>query len=232
MTRKARLWQAAALMPLLAIGACSHAIRLPPELETAERLPVEARGGLTSAREIRFGGYEAADIRRSWARGSGVSVGLGRGGGSRGRATASYEYRFRAGDEEGERVGCEAVSSRQAVGMGSVEVEAGSRFDVSCAGAGADGWRLALRAVRNAQPAGTLRAGDASYEVQGVGSGGGLVVASTHGFEIRKGGRAVAAVQKGSPASVWLSPDLPEPDRAIVASAAAALLLLQRIQAD
>jgi hypothetical protein len=222
-----------ALASLIALNsACAARMEVPAELASAERLSVEKRSGMGTVRELRFGAFEVLDVERSWTRGSGVGAGTGRVEASRNAARQSYAFGFGAAGSEPTRVDCEATAAREAVGVRSVEMETAARRDLSCAPQGGSSWRLMLTANGNEHPVGTLAAGTRRYHVQGLGKGGHLVPAMTSGFEIRRDGRVVAAVQTAGRSSVWLGRDLDDPDRAQVAAAISALLLFERIEAD
>lgn len=236
MTMKTRLLVLALATSLSACASAS--MEIPPELESVERLPVEGRSGWRASQRAAFGPWEATDVDRSWTKGSGWRIGVGPIGGGSDNAAQEYTFRFLEEGAEVGRIACAAVGSRNTGTSRIVDIDLSSSEALECRqpADGADEeplWDLVVEAVREGHLEGFLRLGQDRYVVSSTGTGGKLLPASRHGFEIRDlSNNVVAAVETANDGAVILSPELTGPVRTTFAAAAAALLLYERVEGD
>jgi hypothetical protein len=222
-------------LPLLLAACASAGMTLPGELASAERMPVEGRGGWRASQRAAFGPYEATDVDRSWTRGSGWRVGAGPIGGGTNRAAQEYVFRFLEGGEERGWVRCATWGSRGTLST-VVDVDLSARVGLECAqyapGDEEPVWDLVLGATRDRHLEGHLRLGEHRYAVVSTGPGGGLTPADPFGFEIRDGERALAAVEIVNEGAVWLAPEVVGERRTAFAAVAAGLLLYDPLNTE
>ena len=67
--------RAAIVLVIPILSACAAAtMDVPTDLASVAPMPVEGRGRLFEDQEARFGAWEAADVDRSWTRGTSQST--------------------------------------------------------------------------------------------------------------------------------------------------------------
>ncbi len=218
---------------IVLLPACQAArIPLPDDLTAGERWTVKGRQGWKLRETLRFGPYEAAGVRRSWTR--------GRDRGSdvveRRERRQYYSFALREDDVDTWLVKCETAHERGTIRTPVVDVDLRNRSRLSCALTEAEGsetWLLTLAEDRERPLEGRLD-GDASmFTVRGTSNlQKSLPGASTSGYYITSGDRAVAAVEVVNRGSVTLHPSLDSETKALLSAASAALLLLEELRTD
>lgn len=243
-------WLAAPALLIMA-GCATARMPVPAGLETADVLGVEGRGGWREGDVIRFGGFVASSIDRSWTKGSGMGTSAGRLGGNKVEARQGYRFAF-----EGEAavtwvVECETSGSRGTVGIGSVEIDASAQERLDCvltpepvadggpgwaAGPGlapiSGAWTLSLRSDRDPPLEGRATGPSGEYQVVAKRTGNRFVPGMLQGFEVRRGETIVAGVETVNDGSVRLAAGLSSSDRDVLASLAATLLLYRELPTD
>ncbi len=219
------------LLPL-AVGACQSAqMRLPETLTSAERMPVEGRQGWKLNERLRFGPFEAQDVRRSWTRGRDGRILMASGS----RRDQRYSFTLREGGQDHWRADCQADLAVVSIDVGVVEIEPANRSALDCRMQSLrepqEYWRLVLTESREHPLSGTLRGNGNALEVKGTNRlEQGLPTQMTTGYEIAEAERTLAAVEVVNSGAVWLQPDLDPARRILLSAAAAALLLLEDLR--
>lgn len=223
----------ACLVALSLAGGCATArMELPADMAAVEPIAVQGRQGFRVREGLRFGGYSAVDVRRSWTSGRDVRIDAY----AREQRAQEYGFTLRENDVPRWTVECEARVFVQGVEVVGVDVLKDDRSSLDCQlepAGGGDGWRLGLEEERERPLSGALSGPDGRYDVVGTNHiEGGVVPASqTTGYELRSGERVVGAVEVISGGAVRLRPELGAPERTLLAAAAAALLLLEDLRA-
>lgn len=224
----------AALPLAAALVGCSTA-RLPvPETLGTSPLPVERPTVRTPETGLAFGAYAAVDVERSWTRGRGARSPRARAGAAR----QSFAFTL-TGDVAPWRVACETtahdVTLRRTL---DVELTAGASLECTMHPDGADDadslpWRLVLRSRGDRPLQGTLAHRSDTFEIDGTEqTTRGLPLDETAGYVFRRGDHPVGAVETINDGAVWLHDALAPSDRTALAATAAALLLLDELDAE
>lgn len=201
-------------------------------MAAVEPIAVQGRQGLRIREGLRFGGYSAVDVRRSWTSGRDLRIDTY----ARERRAQEYAFTLREDDVPRWTVECEARVFVQGLEVASVSVLTDDRSSLDCRlepAGGGDGWRLGLEEQRERPLGGALSGPDGRYDVVGTNriEGGKLPASQTTGYELRSGERVVGAVEVIGGGAVRLRPELGATERAVLAAAAAALLLLEDLRA-
>jgi hypothetical protein len=221
------------LMTGTGTGCALAQMPVPESLAASERMTVSGRQGLRINQRVRFGSFEAHDVKRSWTRGS------DRGGESATRSTRVQEYRFnvRSGQEDRWFVSCRHEVEVMTVRTSVVDLSPVDRSALYCnlhpltGEAPEDAWEMELRETRDRPLSGSLRGRTDTLSVSGTNRvDRALAMAETTGFEIRDDERALAAVQVLNKGAVWLPSDPAPVRRDVLAAAAAALLLMDELK--
>lgn len=224
------------LLLLLLTGAmlfgCSTArIPVPDSLSDAERLPVEGRQGLKIRERLRFGPYEAAEIKRSWTRGSDLSVMIYEGN----KRVQRFTFVLQADNAPTWDVSCGAFLRMRTGHFPEVDVAFENRSELDCtlqALHADETWTLSLRGEDEQPLAGVLHADDSTLDVRGTRRlQKALSPGTTTGYEILDGIRATAAVEVINAGAVWLENQSSPSERDLLAATAASLLLYEDLRA-
>ncbi|MBA2244924.1 MAG: hypothetical protein H0W11_08200 [Gemmatimonadetes bacterium] len=219
------------LLPL-ALGACQTAqMRLPETLTSAQRMPVEGRQGWKLNERLRFGPFEAHEVRRSWTRGRDGRVLMASGS----QRDQRYSFTLREGGEDQWRAECQAALSVVSIDVGVVEIEPTNRSALDCRLQSlhepSEYWQLVLTESRERPLSGALRGRESTLGVKGTNRfERGLPTQMTTGYEIAEADRTLAAVEVVNSGAVWLQPDLDPARRKLLSATAAALLLLEDLR--
>lgn len=230
-----RMKRAVALGGVLVAACATAKLEVPPELSTAERLPVSGRLGWTATQSVRFGGWRADSVDRAWTRGRDVRINAY----SRETRQQGYAFTMRGpADAPAWRVECEAVVRVRGANVRGITVEAENRSSLDCelrpeAGPRSETWRLELDESGEKPLTGRLVMGESSFDVIGTNrvEGGALPAMVTTGYRIDRDGRARAAVEAMNDGAVWLNA-ADTREASLLAATAAALLLLEDLRAS
>jgi hypothetical protein len=207
------------------------AMRLPAELSSAERLPVEGRQGWKLLEQLRFGDVLVHRVERSLTKGDDVKVLFFRG--SKRRQTFGCAVSER-GQPGWQVLAATDLRRRAFDGDFTFELRNESGFSALLVPAGEGGaeWTLDLREKGEMPLAGTLRGAGERIEVRGTNklAGTPLRLGETAGYVFERGGRALAAVEVINRGAVWLSPDLDPALRPAIVAAVASLLLFEELR--
>jgi hypothetical protein len=239
LTRLADRWRpgmvTALVLVMCAASGCGTAkLAVPAELDATPRLAVSGRLGWMNTQAVRFGGYAADRVDRSWTRGGGVAIG----GFARDRRRQSYAFTLESSEGPPLRTECTANLIVKGLNAGSgITLGLDDRSRLECdilveAGDTAAAWRLELEDDGKTPMRGTLLRGSDRYDVTGTNrvSGGALPASVTTGYHIERNGRAIAAVEVMNDGAVWLNTEDPA-ERPLLAATAAALLLAEDLRA-
>lgn len=215
----------------LLLGCEAARVAVPSELQGVERVPVEGRQGWRQNQRIRFGDYETTSLDRSWVKGKDFKFSAYE------SAKRREQFGFVLAESGRERLGasCEATLSRRALRSDAVDVELRNRSAVFCSlfpsGEAARDWTLSLEESGERPLNGELNVGGRSYVVEGTRAlAGGLPAGETSGYTISRGGQAIAVVEVIGNGSVVISPKCSSDERANLATAATALLLVEDLR--
>jgi hypothetical protein len=227
-------WRPVALalaLPLLS-GCQTARMPIPDTLVASERMPVSGRQGLQINQRLRFGPYEAHQVRRSWTRGR-----------DRGASTIAtqyerrQEYRFtlREAGEDHWFVACHAAALTVSIEILSVDVRPTDESTLYCnlqlLSDPSTSWTLELRETRDRPLSGTLTGGERLAVVGTNRVDRALSMGETTGYEFRGNDEVLGAVEVLNRGAVWLRADLNPDGRRVIAGASAALLLLEDLRA-
>jgi len=210
-------------------------MRLPPELASAERLPVRGRQGWKIVERVQFGGYDVYEVRRSWTQGGDLRVGrvLFYEGSNR-RQTFGFTL---AGPDGAVWHGGAATNLRRhALERDGFEIamrdKSGFAAILEPDGAPEEEWTLDLTETLDRPLKGTLKRGERTVAVTGTNklAGTPLPLDETTGYVFESAGEPVAAVEVINNGAVWISPSIDSADRAPITAAIAALLLFEELR--
>jgi hypothetical protein len=222
------------LVVLLAFApSCSMArMPVPESLSAAERMPVSGRQGLILRQQLRFGSYEAHNLRRSWTR--------GRDRGETTLATQSerrqaYSFTLRENGHDAWFVACHASVVMVTIETRVVDLHPTNESALYCnlqpLADPTAAWELVLREQRERPLSGTLSHGEATVQVAGTNRvERALPMGNTTGYEFRQDGEVIGAVEVINSGAVWLRGDRSPERRALLSAASAALLLLEDLR--
>lgn len=230
--RRCRCFVAGTLL-LLVLPACQTArIPVPDELADGDRWTVHGRQGWKLRESVRFGPYEAIDVRRSWTRG-------------RDRGSDFVQERDRRQNfsfalrEEGVvtwLVKCESALESASIHTPVVDLDLRNRSLLNCALSESEGtqtWLLSLAEDRERPLEGRLENEVSSFVVRGTSKlQKSLPSPSTSGYYVTSGDRTVAAVEVVNRGLVTLLPSLESGTKSLLSAASAALLLLEELRAE
>lgn len=237
MIRNVRATAVAAALMASAGGCAAAAMSVPADLASAPRMEVRGRQGWMPGSRVGFGEYATSRVRRR-ERTPHVNVGFFT---DRAQFDASYVFRLSHAEAPVAEAACgtwaDVASTR--IPLGDLRMTETRDATLACdillepGGVDADRWLLELRARRGTQLSGTLENGADAYHVQAttaLAGGAGAPCCSTTGYVVRDAdGRTVAAVEVINDGAVWLHPSLRGPEREVLATASAALLLLSGV---
>lgn len=210
-------------------GACAPAtMRVPEELAQAPALEVEGRQGLRVRERLRFGTFEAVEVKRSWIRGSDWRI-LAY---EREKRDQSFSFTVTESGEARWRTDCKVRLRTRGVDIAGYEMRTEDRSSLDCSliSAAGERWLLSLTERRERPLDGTLSGAGRSFQVAGTNrlEGSPLPVEGASGYEVREGGRVAAAIEVLNDGRVWIPAS---EDAALLAATAAALLLVEDLRA-
>ncbi|MBB4638725.1 hypothetical protein [Longimicrobium terrae] len=207
---------------------------VPAELADAPAWRVHTRRGLLHPLRVQWGPFSAdtVNLRDTRQRGGVLDI-VG------GKREFQQEFSFVIRDTLHAvrwTARCDGRDRERGVTLGSVDVELGSGMSLDCdlrPGADSAGqWKLQLSGRNGSMPGGTIHRADVRYEITGEAYPGDDETGWPLGYLLSRDGVPVAVVDRTHPGSVRMSPALPADDRALLAAAATALLLQQRLITD
>jgi hypothetical protein len=215
-----------------ALAGCSTAtMQMPAELAGTSALAVEGRQGWKINERISFGSYVARDVDRSWTRGSDLRI-LSY---TSSKRRQSYRFTLAEGGTDRYHADCESAFRERGAEVRGIEIEATNRTALECrirsAADPADAWTMKLAEERERPFSGTLAGSASTLQVVGTNrvEGGVLPVEGASGYRFEQDGRAIAAVDVMNDGTVFL-PAAADARRALIATAAAALLLHENLR--
>jgi hypothetical protein len=209
----------------------SAAMRLPAELNSAERHAVSGRQGWRHLQYLEFADVRAANLQRSTTKGGDLGILFYRG--SKRRQTFSFSLTVGPGTPW--QISAATNLRRRAAEIDgfAVEVRNDSGFAATLQpGEPGAAWTLEMSEKSEQPLQGWLRRGSELFLVKGTDrlAGTPLPLGETSGYVFEWNGRPVAAVEVLGDGAVWFASDLPPSRRAAVAAAASALLLLEELR--
>lgn len=211
----------------LLLVACAPAqMRVAPALSALEPFPVAGANPRRWNSQISFGPWKTSVAREGlkW------DFGLPLLGVTAGYATQPYRVVLAAG---GETIQAECVTRSVSLTRGSVAVDPafGNLPALACGFRGQGDGTLRLRVTASNAEKGSIEYDGAQWEVSSVNrlQGSSLPSAEPLGYEIAKGGRAVAAVETINQGRVWMDRTLPATEQARLAAAIMVLLLYEPV---
>lgn len=223
---------------LVGAGACAPArMELPAPLADTPALAVSGRQGWQLNQVVRFGEFTVTGIERSWVKGSGLRAGVPDIQLDLARARQTYRFTLAAaGTGETWTGECRTVFRRAGVDLKGVDIDPKdtSRLDCTLVAGDQPAATLAMRESYDRPLRGVLAGtGDDTVEVTGTGRMQGSVPVAnfTSGYEARRGGTVLAAVEVINDGAVWLGRGLASAERGRMAAMATALLLREDLRA-
>lgn len=229
----------ASLAGVLVLSSCS----VPPMAvessfkQQAEELPVAGRKVLKPNGDFTIGDYKVANVHRGWRRGSGFNI-LGYD-----NVKASQKYEFSLQDAKGggewyvfgaSRLHEKNLKSNNGI---TIQLAPNREYYSSYFTSPESGqWQLVTvdpgHYFARKEFEGQVTNGRMLYQVKPVYKfeGKALPPGDILGYEFRDGNEVVGAVQVVNNGKVWIRPDLPQDTRMVLASAAASLLLYDKLK--
>jgi hypothetical protein len=223
-----------AVMVLLVAGCATARLEVPAGLDTAPEWRVRGLNGFRFDQRLHFGAYEVDDVSRSWTR---TRAGLRDTLLGRKRLEQRYAFRLRTdGGEADYRVRCDNSAREQELQLTrttSLELESSASLECTLQPADSGGaWTLRIGGPRDGRPRGVLVRDDQRFVVEGEVRTSLGTMAGVAGYLFRADDRVVAAVDVVSGGTVRLLPQVAVSERHVLAAAAAALLLQDRLTTD